>query len=408
MQNFSLLGTQQQHGYASVLAGQLGATLNLPLVPYPGIPPVLELNPDPPPPVIPVSTTGPAEPRVDPTLQANNISVPGFNLDNALNLVPSVGPNASPVQEWAYVVLALPGLPNNATPTQLQTAQALKPTTVVEWLGSNDALVPALLGQLNALTPIDRFAADYESLLASLQKTGATLIVANVPDVTEVPYFTPVETLAHQAGLRVDYVANKLGVGTADYLRLSAIPVAEAILKGAPSAPSSLPQACASPTSSLSSQPVPCVLTAADANTLRVSIGCYNLIIELEAALHGALVVDIHSLVDRIYTKGYTLPNGTNLTPTYLGGLFSFDGIHPTDTGYGIIANAFIDAINQRFHTHYADADVSAIFEQDSLRLDIVPYTGPLPASPAKPALAKACLAGLLSPLATALSSSLH
>lgn len=48
-QNGSLLDSQQVHGYASLIAQQARTPLVLPLVAFPGIPNVLELNPSPPP-----------------------------------------------------------------------------------------------------------------------------------------------------------------------------------------------------------------------------------------------------------------------------------------------------------------------------------------------------------------------
>ncbi len=400
IQNFSLYDEQQPHGYASVLAQQLRTSLALPLVPYPGAPNVLHLVSPDPPKVAPVSGTLTSL-RDNPDVQATNISVPGFTVQNALSLIPGIAPNTSPVQQWAYIVLGIPGLLGNPTPTQIQTALALKPTTVLEWLGNNDALVPALVGQLNALTPIGQFAISYEQVLNSLQSTGATIIVANIPDVTEVPYFTSAQELSNQTGVPLAALTNALGIGSGDYLRLSAIPLAEAILSGAKPGP--LPASCPTPTSTLTPAPVPCVLTAADAATLRANISCYNLLIQAEAAVHGALVVDIHSLVDQIYSQGYTVA-GHLLTPFYLGGLFSLDGIHPTDTGYAIIANAFIDAINSRFNTHYAHAPVAEIFEHDPLKNDILTYPGPLPTAPASPPSLPGCVVSVFSPL-TAVSA---
>ncbi len=43
VENFSLLDSQQPHGYASVIAKQAGWPLVLPLVPPPGVPNVLQL-----------------------------------------------------------------------------------------------------------------------------------------------------------------------------------------------------------------------------------------------------------------------------------------------------------------------------------------------------------------------------
>lgn len=395
VQNFSLLDSQQPHGYASVLARQLRTPLILPLVPYPGAPNVLQLvSLYPVPKVAPAPGTLTAS-RDNPSQQATDISVPGFTVDDALNLKPSIAQGAPPVQQWAYIVLGIPGLPGNPAPTQMQAAQTLKPTTVIEWLGNNDALVPALLGELGALTPIDQFAAAYGKVLDGLQLTGATLIVANIPDVTEVPFFTSAQELSNETGVPIPDLTKELGIGSSDYLRLSAIPLAEAILSGAQAGP--LPGSCPTPTASLTPSPVPCVLSATDAATLRSTINCYNLIIELEARLHGALVVDVHSVVDKIYTTGYTVDDRL-LTPFYLGGLFTLDGIHPTDTGYAIIANAFIDAINAKFGTHYERANVLEIFAHDPLERDILPSKAPLPPAPPPPPVLHGCLMGPLLP----------
>src|SRR5215813_8480135 len=54
-QNGSLLAEQQEHGYASLVAGQAGVPLPLPLIAAPGIPNVLTLvDPGPPPIVAPM------------------------------------------------------------------------------------------------------------------------------------------------------------------------------------------------------------------------------------------------------------------------------------------------------------------------------------------------------------------
>ena len=58
-------------------------------------------------------------------------------------------------------------------------------------------------------------------------------------------------------------------------------------------------------------------------------------------------VVDIYSNLNAISKKGYTLPSGQLLTTAFLGGIFSLDGVHPTNSGHAILANYFIDAINK-------------------------------------------------------------
>ncbi len=47
--------------------------------------------------------------------------------------------------------------------------------------------------------------------------------------------------------------------------------------------------------------------------------------------------------------EGYDL-GGVRLSAAFLtGGLFSYDGVHPTAMGYGIIADEFVQAINARY-----------------------------------------------------------
>ncbi len=111
---------------------------------------------------------------------------------------------------------------------------------------------------------------------------------------------------------------------------------------------------------------VPCVLTASDAATVKATVNSYNFVIEVETSLRGGAVVDIHSLVDQIYVNGYQVGNMT-LTAGFLGGLFSLDGIHPTNTGYGVIANKFIETMNGFLGAHIPSADIDEIFENDPL-----------------------------------------
>ena len=367
VQNFSLLDSQQVHGYGSVLARQAGVPLLLPLVPYPGAPNKLELvSPGPPPVIQQVDGTLPPIPRDNPFIVPTNVSVPGITVAQSLTMRPTLEHSEDPVQGWATLVLGFPSLFLNLKPTQIELAKFLFPTTIIEWLGNNDALVPALLGQLPALTPIDSFTASYRQILNELAKTHAQIITANIPDVTEIAFFTSGQRIADRAGVPVEAVTGMLGIAADDYVRVTGLQFVDKILTG--QMPGPLPKDCPSPLDALSSAPVPCVLTAADAAVIRADIACYNDVIAAESAAHGALLIDAHALVDRIYTNGYSV-NGRQLTTDFLGGLFSLDGIHPTNTGYGIIANLFIDEMNKSLHTRIPAADISAIATDDPLVL---------------------------------------
>ncbi len=388
VQNFSLLDTQQPNGYASLIASQAHVRLKLPLVPFPGAPNVLQLTSLNPLTIIPVDGSLPPIPRDKPCTQPTNLAVPGVTLEQALTLVPGGTPTPLDATAQLSTNLVL-GFPNPFGPhlpapytcpgtptqplTQIQQAVALNPTTVIDYLGNNDALVPALTGALNTLTPLSSFANSYDQVLDALEKTHATIITATIPDVTKVPYFTSVSTIAAEAHLPVGIVAAKLGVGPHDLLRPTATPFALSILSNQVQGP--LPQTCRLPLPGLPAADIPCVLTAKDAELVRLTIDAYNIVILFESITHGATLVDIHALVDRIASTGVNADN-KHLTTGFLGGLFSLDGVHPTNTGYAVIANAFIERMNASFGSGIPLVNVNRIAAADPLVPPVkVPYT---------------------------------
>ena len=78
----------------------------------------------------------------------------------------------------------------------------------------------------------------------------------------------------------------------------------------------------------------------------------FNNIIAAQANQFGAVVVDFNQLLADIAKKGYEA-GGNRLTTAFLGGLFSLDGIHPTNTGYAILANEVIKTMNRELHTGF-------------------------------------------------------
>jgi phospholipase/lecithinase/hemolysin len=366
VENFSLLDTQQPHGYAYLIAHQAGSDLILPLVSFPGVPNVLELVSLGPPPVItPAQSTMPPL-RENPLVQNTNVSVPGVTVNQALTVRPTLdlGPTTPAIQVFATYVLGFPSLFLGQSPTEIELATKLDPSVLIEWLGNNDALVPALIGQLSALTPLPSFAADYKTVLDRLAGTSAPIITANIPDVTEVPYFMSVPEIAEQYGLRSEVVTDELGIGPLDSVRITGAPLVDRILTGQQKGP--LPAACPTPEAGLSAGDIPCVLTAAQADEVRSAIACYNDVIRAQSVTHGALMVDVESLVDRLYRNGYAAGN-VKLNLNFLGGITSLDGVHPTNSGYAIIANEFIETINHAWKTRIPEVNVAGIIANDPL-----------------------------------------
>ncbi len=191
-QNGSLIESAQPNGYAALIAAQAGVELPLPLIASPGFPNVLTLvSPGPPPIIAPAPGVSPG--RVDPFLQPFNLAVPGHRLQDALTTRPNL-----PVNSLTDLVLGFPRtfILGQPPQSQIEQAETLMPTTVIVWLGNNDALGAALAGNPALLTPVASFEASYIELMNRLAATGATLVVANIPDVTVVPALTTAEEVA--------------------------------------------------------------------------------------------------------------------------------------------------------------------------------------------------------------------
>lgn len=346
-ENDSLWDSQQVHGWASVLANQAQVPLILPLIASPGIPNHLELVSAAFPPIV-APVPGPASPgRDDPFVQATDLAVPDAVLQDALTTQPSL-----PIDDFTDLILGLPGLEANPpiALSQLQWAQALHPSIVFAWIGNNDILGAATAANPSGATSLSSFSSNYNKMVNELTATGATLVVANIPDVTVSPFFTPASTIAEETGLPLFVLGPILGIGPGDYV----LPAGIALIPGILANPS------------LGPLPSSDVLRFLQVLEVRALIDAYNLIIAAQAIEHGAVLVDIHSLADQLRSRGFEA-NGHHLTTAFLGGLFSLDGIHPTNTGYAVIANRFISTLNRARGTSIPLVNVSAVASVDPL-----------------------------------------
>jgi phospholipase/lecithinase/hemolysin len=350
-QNGSLIESAQVNSYASLLAAQAGVPLTLPLIASPGVPNVLTLVSLGPPPVI-APAPGVSAGRVDPFLQPFNLAVPGHRVQDALTTRPNL-----PVNSLTDLVLGFPRTFILGQPpmSQVEQAETLAPTTVIAWLGNNDALGAALAGNPALLTPIDDFETSYTELMNRLAALTPNLVVANLPDVTVVPALTTAEELAARLGLPLSVIGPVLGIGPGDFVTQAAFGLIPAIL--------------ANP--ALGPLPGGAVLTSAEVAVIRARVDSFNAIIAEQAAAHGAALVDIHSLVETLSDRGYVV-GGQRLTTDFLGGLFSLDAVHPTNTGYAIIANEFIKTLDTQTAAGIPPVNVREIQRNDPLVLGVI------------------------------------
>ncbi|MDP9111621.1 MAG: hypothetical protein M3M96_08315, partial [Candidatus Eremiobacteraeota bacterium] len=85
----------------------------------------------------------------------------------------------------------------------------------------------------------------------------------------------------------------------------------------------------------------------------------------------GTPLVDIHAIFVQIKNNQYA-PAFVNPPKCcglqFGGGILSFDGLHPSNTGYALIANVFIGTINANFGTSIpilTPAQIQAIYATD-------------------------------------------
>jgi len=111
----------------------------------------------------------------------------------------------------------------------------------------------------------------------------------------------------------------------------------------------------------LSGLPDSLVITVAERAAIESAVSGYNTVIAQQSQARGAALVDEFGLFDRLNRDGFVLGGTTYRTDYISGGLFSFDGVHPSALGSGILANAFITAINSRFGARIPVVDLSPL-----------------------------------------------
>ena len=356
-QNGSLLDSQQPHGWASLVATQAGFPMTLPLMGAPGFPAVYELLSAGLPPVV-QQLSGVTTGRDNPNAQINDFAVPGHKLYDLLNTGPVAVPTTGDQLMTNYVL----GFPLGATGTQVVQAVAQRPTLVYVWIGGDDALPADATGDPSAMTPVNTFSSEFAQLLASLPpSTQAHLVVANVPDVTQIPYMTQASELLQLLGTTTHLPTSLLSAAfhlyPGDLVNAHGLEDLEADLKRLESFQLPVPLSDSD------------VLTAAEIPVVQGTINEYNQAIAQQVAAAGGTVVDAHGYIGSLAANGITI-NGYAASTLFLGGLFGLDGIHPTNTGYALLANQFIAATNTALGTAIVPVNVSAVAEQD-------PYFGP-------------------------------
>ena len=345
-QSGSLVRYSQLRSYPALIEIQVKGNLTgfeLPLVSDPGIPAILELRSLSP--LIIAPKAGAGQPQnLNLPRAYDNIAVPGANVHD-LRFTTNGGLHD--------LILRNPAFGNT---TALQQGLSRMPTFVTLWIGNNDALGAATTGSVAALTPLASFETDYRAAAAAIAATGAKMAIANVPNVTTLPFVNTLSRfLVNPAtnqpvlvgGAPVPLIGPDGPLAAGDHVLLTA-QAQLAVGRGIPTA--------------LGGTGVPLsdsvVLNAAETAAIADRINQYNAVIRDVASQVGAAFVDANALLNQAATTGINVGGVTFSAAFLTGGIFSYDGIHPTSFGYAFIANQFIDAINDKFGGSIPEVDL--------------------------------------------------
>ncbi len=368
-------------------------------------------------------------PTITLTAQAtayNNMGVPGaksFHL-----LAPGYGNPAGLALGQAnpyYVRHA-----TSTTSTVLGDAVSKNPTFFTNWIGANDVLSYATTGGIgvdrtgnpdatqygsNDITDPTLFAGVYSTIVNQLTANGAKGVVATIPSVTSIPFFTtvpynalPAEAtssnvnalqlygfLAQVTGGRILPLSTAAGTKNPILITDETLTDLSAQIAGAAATvPSLAPYATALgqlygrarqatsndlillTSSGKIGQPNPAgtapfnvngvtfpfqdgdVLIPSEQTAISNATNAYNAAIKSIAASKGLAVADMNAILNQL-VSGLRSVDGSIYTANYFSGaatenkvLFSLDGVHPNARGYAVIANEIIKVINSHYKSN--------------------------------------------------------
>lgn len=312
---------------------------------------------------------------------------------------------------------------SSTTTSVLADAMAQKPTFFSLWIGNNDVLSyatsggtgtdqtgnynPATYGS-NDITDPQVLTNSIKAIIDGMISAGATKgVIANIPNVTDIPFFTTVPynaiplnneqaqalnnnllnnlktaLTALGAGDRINLavagqnpvlikdkdltdlspqiteVLTSAGLNTATATQLGAIYgqarhatsedyvllTTRSVINSNPSFAPTLNYGISYPLEDAH------ILTATEISKIQTATNAYNAQIKALADAYGLAFVDANAKMAELSQNSGITFNGVNYTTTFVtGGAFSLDGVHLTGRGYAVIANEFIKAINGKY-----------------------------------------------------------
>lgn len=295
----------------------------------------------------------------------NNLGVPGMRMDMAF--APGIGTAAGNMFFERLLPDGTPPTMNYFTYTTSQNH-----TFFTFSLGNNDVLGWATNGGVVKINPITKkpdpttvltevttFTGLLNKFVTELTKGGQKGVLATIPDVTAVPYFTTVTRELLIAGVNAAspvkvsdiYIKTKNGTRAATNADYFILPFSSAGLLGRTDIPDEQTNIVnpypygLDPRNGVGDQ---YVLDVTEAAQVVARVNDFNKAIKSEAASKGLAVADVNAFLTAV--KNGIRIDGLSVSAKYItGNGFSLDGIHLTPIGNALMANVFIEAINKTY-----------------------------------------------------------
>jgi lysophospholipase L1-like esterase len=336
--------------------------------------------------------------REAPSVTPYDVAIPGQTTHEALYMTGAIGNctlaantpanlvdlNQLVNGESQYIWPILGGFGQGVT--QVEAAASLHAQLATVWLGSNDLLKFAFSDGAAPVTSPTSLGSDIATIVRTLQKAGSKVVVANLVDVMDAatfisqpayatelesflaqliaaddPALPPAEISAVATEYANAYAAQETaqtGLGANGYFQINALfdtletAAAQIPTLATPVAPT-----------------IPASLVVPDAVATQVKAlnAAYNQAIAQAASSTGAPLVDINKQFESIVANGgiYTGAGPNCCSLVYGGGFFSLDGLHPSNTGYAVLANDFITTIDASFGMSIPQVNVATISASD-------------------------------------------
>lgn len=245
----------------------------------------------------------------------------------------------------------------------LEAAIEANPSFTIMWPGMQEMWDWAGKGGTGPAMPsASAFRAKLDSVLTALQANGSKGVMATIPDVEDLPFFTTIppraltldsaqaadlNTIYSNGGYNLNFVEGENGFIVADPGSAEGIRQ----MQNTDFMLLSLPLdsvKCFSLGVLFRLIPDRCSLIESEAASLRATVASYNAQIKDLAAQHDFAVADMASFFGKI--ESGIRYNAVDFNAQFAtGGFFGLDGFGPNPKGAGLIANEFILAINAHY-----------------------------------------------------------